>query len=52
MMMKGAFYVQDTGNPDNSADNQLQQLRAQTAGEEAQSTSGKEPHFDPTSERR
>ena len=35
MMKKVAFYVEDTGNPDNSADHQLQQLRAQTAGEEA-----------------
>ena len=51
-MKKVALYVQNTADPDNSADLQLQQLRDQTAGEEAQSTSGKESHFEPTSERR
>ena len=31
-----AYYTQDTGDPDNTADDQLEKLQAQTAGEDAQ----------------
>ena len=31
-----AFYVQDTGDPEDTADHQMERLLAQTAGEDAQ----------------
>ena len=35
-MKRIAFYVQDTGDPENSADHQWEKLQAQTVGEDAQ----------------